>query len=1312
MPFSLHDFLTFRGPEGGLAGVVARAKQLAAGMAEGTVANASETPGSYRPAIVDQPAALVGVIKQIASGKGFDNSNVAEQYITNSLRRANLASQRTNETLGVSNPKNTNELALRVIGNLALPGAPRGAKVAEILDKLPLGAKAVSAARATAKVTPKPVKLAAKVAAEVALPARQTSLKTAAATGTVLTAGLDTLLDQTVDPTTGERYQGSVPKMLGVESTPHPHENYVPPDELDQLAMGTAVTLGDAHEDDLKDPIDLLAEHHLTQQDADTHDQDEKLNNYEKAAVAVGAVIGGAAIARYGHQFLGAREAASVLPDNLPQFTGKAYRTSRSGLASKAKTAIVQQDQPIRNMAEEFLGRNYAKQWGYRADRMTNVSIGSRVKHFFHTGELPATGGRSVKLAPTAEAYAKELSPDEQRLVSDALNAASSLDDYRATGVLSSLNRDREGNPVTAKQLSALVDSVKSNPKYAKYFDAVQKSYDDLLKYQVARGRMTHADYVKLREKRPNYVEMNRNLEGDAPFATETHRYSANTDQGLGAARATEEGGGIQGTTGVGNPFVSLFDRWTNEIRRSDLNDLRADFLVNMDARNALNNKGLRIIEQVTPNRTDDDIHRVRVGGRELAFKVRDPEVARALHMSPRASYKTLEGLRQMQQSMTTGPLASVFNLFAATKSPIYDATIANITRPKGMKLGLANRLLVGGYTGALRYMWDDMRGAMATTLRDNMIRENSWLKGLLGDANLDNLATMFENSYENSVKADIDRLGITSATMHGSPDASKLASGVEQVAPHFAQAAEDWIRDDIALAASKGDLSPFKATLATTKSAYASANASRIARIYGSVVEALHNGVRYSAHAANKGNIKNLDEHISAIRRLSADSSQHGGSDLWNKTMGSLMYANLGVQSLYEVARRAKEQPVTFLLNMGTLTGTIAAMHYAALGSDPVAMERHKAKTPQQRSISLTTFGGAEIPLDPVTRLYTSALFPLYDRISGVSDGNFNPNFFKVMESWLEGDAPKVDEATQKEMSIGLWEAVQANNPLSPASFPIANVGAASFGVDPGMSRVTDETTMERTQSLTGLEDDTSRPDSLLSAHMENMLSALFSTTGRSIYQMADDLTRSYGKTSDLNKSTEVALNRWRDNAVKGAGPFRPILFGNYPSVESASDINYQMLKDREPGIKQATDVLSKDVKAGNVVSGLNPFTARFLPQEEGVAPPPEVRGTELGYISSMASQLERQFLKPHRDILAGLGKQVEGYNAQYTTPYTERNVAVNKINEERRYQRLMMLNNTRRYEEIISQRLGRPFTFKDFDPKDYLKPMDQPNQ
>jgi hypothetical protein len=445
-------------------------------------------------------------------------------------------------------------------------------------------------------------------------------------------------------------------------------------------------------------------------------------------------------------------------------------------------------------------------------------------------------------------------------------------------------------------------------------------------------------------------------------------------------------------------------------------------------------------------------------------------------------------------------------------------------------------------------------------------------------------------------------------------------------------------------------------------------------------------------------------------MRRLSADSAQHGGSDVLNQTLGSFAYANLGIQSLYELGRRAKEAPGNFMFNVGTTLSVAAALHYGALGSDPDAMEKHVKKTPQQRASSLTTYGGNEIPLDPVMRLFTSALFPIYDQISGLNNGNYNDNFFQVMESWMTGEAPEGDEASAEDQSIQLWQAVRDNNPFQLSGFAPANAILAHNNVDVGMSRMTGETMMEREQNITGTEAGTRRPDSLGSAHLENMMAALFSTVGRSLYTMADDAYRAFGASGDLTKSLDMGVQRWKDTASKGAGQFKSLLFGNTPAVESAADVNYQLMKQRDKGIEQALKLYQTDVKTGGITSTFTPRYSQFMPSEEAVLKP-EVNGTEAGYIAEMASQLERQFLSKNRQILAGLGEQVEGYNAQYLTKLSERTGNINEINEERRYQRLMMLTTTREYEQLISDRIGKPFTFREFNPKDHLTPLPPAN-
>jgi hypothetical protein len=59
------------------------------------------------------------------------------------------------------------------------------------------------------------------------------------------------------------------------------------------------------------------------------------------------------------------------------------------------------------------------------------------------------------------------------------------------------------------------------------------------------------------------------------------------------------------------------------------------------------------------------------------------------------------------------------------------------------------------------------------------------------------------------------------------------------------------------------------------------------------------------------RSRIPNVEKLGSQLRRLSADAAQHGGSDAWNKIFGSFMYANLSVQSLYEIGKMMKNDPV-----------------------------------------------------------------------------------------------------------------------------------------------------------------------------------------------------------------------------------------------------------------------------------------------------------------------------------------------------------------------------------------------------------------
>jgi hypothetical protein len=74
----------------------------------------------------------------------------------------------------------------------------------------------------------------------------------------------------------------------------------------------------------------------------------------------------------------------------------------------------------------------------------------------------------------------------------------------------------------------------------------------------------------------------------------------------------------------------------------------------------------------------------------------------------------------------------------------------------------------------------------------------------------------------------------------------------------------------------------------------------------------------------------------------------------------------------------------------------------------------------------------------------------------------------------------------------------------------------------------------------------------------------------------------------------------------------------------------------------------------------------------------------------------------------LSDLAEENENVRNQYLTKIEQRNQAQNAINAERKHINFMMLQATRRSEEMISKQIGRPFRYDDFDPKDYMKPLE----
>lgn len=1257
--------------EAGRDNVVRGAKQAVAGLLETTIAPTG--PNSMRPAIVDAIPGTVGLVAALMGRKPPAIPGVVDTG--KALERLNYASQHVNNYLGTTDPRDATEMAIRIGGSLIVPG-PKGAGIAK--------------AAGTASRAEKVIRGTGRIVGEAALPLRQTGKKGTAVivgAGTALREGADALQVQGSEE--DRKYNSVAESVGGTTLDPMSDEDFEnmlfedleeDPDEAFQAAIEAPVT-------DDEEIFDV---------------EDEQDNStFVNAALAVGAVLGGVVAIRTAKSFVDTRLAGAPEQSRI-RFTGKMFRNTDASVSTQAKAALAQQDAPIRDMAAEHLGRAFADRWGYRSDRTVNAATASKLHHQFVTGETVGSTVRTQPLAPIARAYADELTPDEQILLSDGLNAASSIDTLNAKGAQTSLNLDRAGQATTQRDLQAKVQAVTSNPKLLKYYDMIQQSYRDMAKYQLDRGLLSPDDYQKLTTMYPNYVNQRRNLQTDyQPTAGGQSGYSADR-LSVGASRSSIEGGGVQGTTGVADPFVSLFDEWKDIVRQAEHNELRADFLVNMDATRALNSKGKPIIQRVSNSATGDNVHTVFVNGKTQKYRVQDPLINRTLHMHSRMGVKVLESMRQIDQSTITGIAAAPFNAFAVTASPVYDTFAALLNRPKGV---LVNPF--GAYPGAARYAWGAMTEAVAGRVASHMIRDQSWLRDALGSGRLQALSDLLNQSVKNSSKAEADRLGITSKTMFGSPDPAELLTGVEKVAPKFSRGVLSHANADIREAMAKGDIGTVRGLLMQTGNMFAKTRATGIANMIDMVVESMHNGMKMSVYAMNKGRMAD-DQLASTIRRISGDPAQHGGSDLVNATAGAIPYANLSLQTLYEWGKLAKSDPKTWLFNASTTVLGLAALKYTALASDPEILDRYENMSPAERARVVIAPGGFEIKIDPNTRMLTSLLFPVYDEMSGINSGEFDPNFMTVMDNWLSGDMSFDEEAMQNWKS-SLNQSASDAWPFHFNSIPIVKGGLAINGVDVGMTRMTDNLVMPMEQDVTGLDVDKRRKDSMVSAQMEARITGLANTTGRSMLTILDDVQRAYRQKGDASIALDVGLQRWRDGLSKNSGVFRPLLFSNYTNQHSSVDANHELLTRRSEGIEAAIGVLTRDVRReGRTADGRGDFT-RVMPVEEGVAPP-EIVGTELKTITDYTWRLQNKYIKDYKDQISAVSQQIDAYNNQYgVTPESsleKRNAKINDLIKERKYLRMMMLNTIRDTEEQIANDIGRPFTYDGFVPEEYMKP------
>jgi hypothetical protein len=220
-----------------------------------------------------------------------------------------------------------------------------------------------------------------------------------------------------------------------------------------------------------------------------------------------------------------------------------------------------------------------------------------------------------------------------------------------------------------------------------------------------------------------------------------------------------------------------------------------------------------------------------------------------------------------------------------------------------------------------------------------------------------------------------------------------------------------------------------------------------------------------------------------------------------------------------------------------------------------------------------------------------------------------------------------------------------------------------------------------------------------LTTSYTQNLIRSLTGAAGSAMYDITNDMYRSYLGDGDLEDAITRGAERYGDNMQRGAGVYRP-LFGDYESVVAVRDNNWQQYNSKRDGIDRAMTVYQRDLRAPGVTSRSMPY------QMQSDTPLPQFMGTRAAYVASIAQILSRETADV-RQQLTQLGMQAESVRDSRNTPREDINRQLNDLTRQRRLMALYLLQRTRHYEDVISRTLGEDFDFEDFDPEAYRTPM-----
>lgn len=1154
-------------------------------------------------------------------------------------------------------------------------------------------------------------KAVGKTVVESVLPLAQGGIKTRAVGGALPIAATELIDDQIdkISPEHGLDYTNMLEGYKKANGQPTSASNKQYPVDaagtpLDEMPVDAAGTPLDLPENVATDPAGNPLE--ITDAQALVPASDREWDIGDTLLLGAGALaLVGAG--RYGRSALKALADKRLALRATGQLVNDTDLSQQTDIATNIVSGIAQPDQALR-VAVRKDNPALAKDIEARLDTTTNIAIGQKTKHALMTGELPRSNLSIGNVAARLEAYTHTLSPDDQYVLSRGMLAKTALDQINvATAVARKSNPAAATvqtmfNDYTPAELQVMADLVTNNPALNKVAEDIKYVNRQLADYMEEQGRISaEQKRIWLRDQ-SNYVHTQavHSKSGDTSFfgVTSNKRNLAVPDEAYGQHRALDDAAGLQASS---DPFTSLPAYIHEVIMDVEKNGTRRAVL------EALENKPLFNVKRVEkPGKNTVPVY---IDGKKTYFDVNDDALRAQLELNPTLAANIVAKTGRIFNNIyIRSQVGRTLNPFFAITSGIYSGWNMPLTRRAGTQLGLINEALskvglnigaldpTGGVlsipSGSLRYLIDSGIQQFSHELTQSLFNHDHILASVFPDqtqrqALADTWAAYFANTY----KAQGMKHGVFDSHVYDDFSTHNTLSGAEDLTPELArQAASNaplYSRTQI------GKL------VSASKIPSVQFNTNKWTRLVYTLQNSIRNGATYSAYATNKSRFAEQEHLASVVRRLGGDTAFKGGNEGVKTVADLIPFFNNAVQPLAEMGRAFKENPVRFTTNFMSFAIPAIASQWLMAAHDPEVRQQMLNDTPDQAASKVYTPIGT-MPLDQPMRLFWGMLVPVLNEVSGLNEGNFDPNFLNAIERLIDDG---LSEETEFKMGEGVKAGFISTNPLSIASSPLIAGGAALAGFDLQAGRHMGKPVIIGQNESTEEQKD--------AAITEKFISSLVAGTLNALVNASVDFNVALGHGEEFKQALKVGMSRLKDKAATSSGLVEQAFYKNYEKLISYNDGDTRLMFKKREGIDEVSKVFNEEVRA-NGFSSLDPKFARLLPDQ---AIKPEYYNTEVFPVGVITYKLQSELRDTFKKLAAlrDVDKAIQDRDKQWSTTIEQRNAQRNALLDERKALTDYVLYKIQQAEEQIRFELDDPsFSYRNFDFEAHAKRPWPPQQ